>query len=385
MNGEMQPELAGKMHLLMEMSHAFTNAASLDDIFQLAVERAADLLAAKRALLLVANEDGLLAMRSSHGVDPALASCLAVRFREPLNETVVARLAAFLDAQPDNVIGVPMIVGGAIKGILVVLRPKSSQDAEHDEWLLSALADQAAVAHEMTRLNQIGEFREQLIGIMGHDLRNPLGTIAMGAELLLEGDSLGVRDAAVVKKISSSAAQASRLVEQLLDLTRSRLGGGIPIDLARVDLNEICRQVVDETQLSHPDRPLWLEAQGDLTGMFDRDRMYQLIANLVGNAVRHGAPRSTIALSLHRGTTEIIIEVSNQGEPIPAAMLPFIFEAFRKKPSVHPSRSHGLGLGLFIAQQVARSHGGAITVRSSESEGTTFRIRLPVTHGDAKL
>src|SRR5437868_1477323 len=139
MNGEMQPELAGKMQLLTEMSHAFTNAASLDSVFQLAVERAADLLAAKRAVLLVANEDRELAVRSSYGVDPAVASCLAVRFREPFNETVVARLAAFLDAQPDSVIGVPMIVGGAIKGILVVVRPEPSQDAEHDEWLLSAL------------------------------------------------------------------------------------------------------------------------------------------------------------------------------------------------------------------------------------------------------
>jgi sigma-B regulation protein RsbU (phosphoserine phosphatase) len=312
-------------------------------------------------------------VRSSHGVDAALAK----RFREPLNEALVPHLAGLLDAQPECFIGVPLVVAGAIRGILVVIRPATSVGAEQDEWLLSALADQAAVALEKTRLDEIGEFREQLIGIVGHDLRNPLSTILMGAHLLLLREGLGEEETELARKITRSASLAARLIDQLLDLTRSRLGTGIPIDPRSFDMNEVCRQVVGETELTHPDRPLCVNLRGDLTGVWDRDRMYQLLANLVGNAVEHGEPRSSIGLRIDGGKTEILIEVSNRGEPIPPAALPFIFEAFRKGRTDRPSRTRGLGLGLFIAQQIARSHGGTISVTSSESEGTTFRVLLP--------
>jgi len=362
-----------KIRQLTEVSRAVTYAVSLDEVFQLTVDRAADLLGAEKALLLLANDDGRLVLRSSHGVDAALAE----RFHEPLNEMLVPRLAGFLDAQPETFLGVPLVVSGVIKGILVVIRPITSSAAEQDEWLLSALADQAAVALEKTRLVELGEFREQLIGIIGHDLRNPLNVILMGARLLLQREGLGEQETQLARKITSSATQAERLIGQLLDLTRSRLGGGIPIDPKHFDMNEVCQQVMGETELTHPDRPLRLDVRGDLTGVWDRDRIYQLLANLVENAVRHGEPRSSIALRIDGGETEVVIEVANQGEPIPPAMLPFIFEAFRKGRMDRPFRTQGLGLGLFIAQQIARSHGGSIAAASSKGEATTFRVRLP--------
>jgi sigma-B regulation protein RsbU (phosphoserine phosphatase) len=358
---------------LTEVSRSITYAASLDEVFQLTVDRAAELLAAERSLLMVANNDGLLALRSSHGIDIALAQ----DFQEPLSETLIQRLALRLDAQPESFIGVPLVVAGTVTGILVVIRSASSIGADHDEWLLSALADQASVALEKTRLDEFGEFREQLIGIVGHDLRNPLNTILMGAHILLLCEGLGHKETGLVRKIVSNATQATRLIDQLLDLTRSRLGGGIPIDLTRFDLNDVCRQVIDETQLTHPERPLRVDVRGDLTGVWDRDRMYQLLANLVGNAVYHGEPLSPIELRIDGGETEVVIDVANQGEPIPQATLPFIFDAFRKGRTIHPSRTQGLGLGLFIVREIARSHGGAIAVTSSASDGTTFRVRLP--------
>lgn len=363
------------MRKLTDMSHALTNAVSLDDLFQMAVSRAAELLAAPTALLLIARDDGVLAVRAAHGVAPALAARLVEQGRE-LNEAILLRLAALLDAKPTSLLGVPLVVAGAITGVLVVCRPGIPYVPD-DEWLLSALADQAAVGLETARLGEIGEFREQLIGIIGHDLRNPLNTILMGAQLLLEREGLAERETEVARKITSSAALAVRLIDQLLDLTRSRLGGGIPIDPVRVDLAKVCRHVVGETELTHPDRPLRVEARGELTGMFDADRMYQLLSNLVGNAIQHGAPRSPIGLTIDGRTPEVIIEVSSTGEPIPSAMLPSLFDAFRKKPSDHPSRSHGLGLGLFIAKQITVSHGGTIAVTSSERDGTVFRVRLP--------
>jgi signal transduction histidine kinase len=379
------PDQMGRMRKLTEMSHALVGATSLDDMFRLVAEHAVDLVAAERSLLLVANDDGLLTVRASRGLDPVVAGHIAERFREPLTETAVTRLATLLEAPQDCVSSVPLIVAGAIRGILVVLRPAAPQDPDYDEWLLSALADHAAVALETNRLNQLGEFREQLIGIVGHDLRTPLSMILMGAHVLLEREGLGAYETEVARKITTSAALATRLIDQLLDLTRSRLGGGIQIDLAPVDLNDICRQVVGEIQLTHPDRPLTVDIEGDLTGLFDADRIYQLLANLVGNAVRHGAPRSPIALSICGTAGGVVIEVGNQGEPIPPAMLPIIFDAFRKKRSANASRSHGLGLGLFIAQQIAHSHGGSIAASSSENDGTSFRVSLPRVLGDAML
>ena len=364
---------AQQIRKLTEVSRALTYAATLDEVFQLTVARAADLLAAEKALLLVANDDGLLALRSSHGVD----ATLALRFHEPLNEALVPRLAGLLDVQPNDFLGVPLVVAGTIKGILVVIRPAPSTGAAQDEWLLSALADQAAIALEKSRLDEIGEFREQLIGIVGHDLRNPMNTILMGAQILLLCEGLGEKETEQARKIMRSASQATRLIDQLLDLTRSRLGGGIPIDPTRFDMTDVCRQVVGETELMHPDRPLRVDVRGDLTGVWDRDRMYQLLANLVGNAVRHGEPRSSIAVRIDGGDIDIVIEVANRGDPIPPTSLPFIFDAFRRGRTDRRSLTPGLGLGLFIAQQIARSHGGSIAVTSSESEGTTFRVRLP--------
>jgi sigma-B regulation protein RsbU (phosphoserine phosphatase) len=356
---------------LTEVSRALTYAVSLDDLFQLTVDRAADVFEAEMAVLLVTNDEGLLELRASHGVAAGLT------LNEPFTETLVPRLAQRLGVRSEDFFGVPLVVAAVIKGLLFVIRPAASTVQEQDEWLLSALADQAAVALEKTRLDEIGAFREQLIGIVGHDLRNPLNTILMATRVLLLREGLGEMETELARKITRSASVAARLIDVLLDLTRSRLGGGIQIDPKRFDMNEVCRQVIDEVEMSHPDRPLRVEVHGDLTGVWDRDRLYQLLGNLIGNAVQHGEPRSSIDLRVDGQENEVVIEVANRGEPIPAALLPFIFDAFRAGRTGHASRKGGLGLGLFIAQQIARSHGGSIVLTSSESDGTTFRVRLP--------
>ncbi len=363
----------GRIRKLTEVSRALTYAASLGDVFQLTADRAAELLAAEVSLLMVADSDGALAVRASRGIDPTLAA----RFHDPLNELFLARLAELLDAKEKTFLAVPLVVGGTVTGALVVVRTAPPNNLAEDEWLLSALADQAALAIEMNHLDEIGVFREQLMGIVGHDLRNPLNTVVMAAELLLKHEGLGVKETELTRKITRSAALALRLIDQLLDLTRSRLGGGIAIDPTVFDMNDVCRQVVDETELRHPDRPLHVEVRGDLTGVWDRDRIYQLLSNLVGNAVQHGERGSPIKIRFEAGETSIAIEVANHGKPIPPAVLPFIFDAFRQGRTGYSSRREGLGLGLFIAQQIARSHGGSITVASSEGEGTSFLVRLP--------
>jgi sigma-B regulation protein RsbU (phosphoserine phosphatase) len=357
---------------LTEVSRALTYAVSLDEVLQLTVDRAVDLLGGEKSLLMIMNDEGRLSLRASHGVDAALVE----RFHEPFSETLISRLRALLDVEPEQFLGVPLVAAGAITGILAVIRSATSAAAERDEWLLSALADQAAVALEKTRLDETGEFREQLIGIVGHDLRNPLGAIRIAAHVLLLCESLGEKETALVRRITNSVSQATRIIEQLIDFTRSRLGGGIPIYPTSFDMDEICRQVIGDTELTHPERPLRLDVRGDVTGVWDRDRLYQLVANLVGNAVQHGEPRSAIEVRIDGSGTEVVIEVANRGDTIPPAAQQFIFDAFRRGRAAEPSR-HGLGLGLFIAQQIAASHGGSVAVTSSESDGTIFRVRLP--------
>lgn len=364
-----------RIRQLTEVSRALTYAASLDQVFRLTADRAADLLAGEMSLLLIANDDGLLELRASHGVDPTLAE----RIHMPLNEALVPQLAELLNVQRESFLGVPLVVAGAVQGLLVVIRaaPLKPTGATEDEWLLSALADQAALALEKNHLDEVGVFREQLMAIVGHDLRGPLSTIQMAAEFLMRREGLGAQETELARRITRSTATAVRLVDQLLDLTRSRLGGGIAIQPTTFGLEDVCHQVVVETELAHPDRPLDVDVRGDLIGVWDRDRIYQLISNLIGNAVQHGAPRSRIAMRVYASETEVVIEIANRGPPIPPAILPFIFDAFRQGRIDRPHRK-GLGLGLFIAQQVARSHGGAIAVTSTVDEGTTFQVRLPL-------
>lgn len=370
-----RPELWPQLRQLTEISRALTYAASLEEASQLAVDRAAELIGAETALLLIKGEAGPLTVRASRGVDAAVAQGFAVL----LSEAVVAQLAAALGVEAANVLALPLVVNGEIDGLLVVVRPRGAPASERDEWLVGAIADQAAVALEKTRMVETAGFREQLMGIVGHDLRNPLQTISVASHLLLLREGMGAKETELVRKIAAAGASASKVVEQLLDLTRSRLGGGIPLDVRRVDLGEICRQLIGETELKHLDRPLRVQLEGDLAGTWDRDRLYQLLANLIGNAVQHGAAQSPIDLRAEGGRDEVVIAVGSRGAPIPPAMLPVIFNAFRKNRPPQPggTPTAGLGLGLFIAQQIARAHRGSIAVASSESAGTVFRVRLP--------
>lgn len=354
---------------LTQVSRAITYAASPDEVFRITCERALELVSAEQVLLLVAGDDGMLVVRASCGVEQAQAR----GFREPLDEGLLPRLAGLLGAPPAGFLGVPLVVGGAVVGVVVAIRKAAGSD--DDEWLLSALADQAAFALEKTHLEDVGQFREQLVGIVSHDLRNPLNTILVASQFLVQREGLGEKETALTRKIVRSANRAVKLIEQLLDLTRSRLGGGIPIVPRPTDLEEVARQVVGETELMHPERVLRMTADGDLAGVWDSDRMAQVLSNLIGNAVQHGEAGTPIDLRLQGGDTGVTIAVSNHGPPIPAAVLPVIFDAFRQGRT--PSRSHGLGLGLFIAQQIVHAHGGTIGVTSTENEGTTVRLHLP--------
>lgn len=240
-----------------------------------------------------------------------------------------------------------------------------------EELALEADAARARAEKGERELHAVGEFREMFIAMLGHDLRNPLGSINMSASLLLRPGRLGEHDAEMAARIIRSSQRMSRMITQLLDLTRARLGGGLPIDRAPADLGEVCRNAVEEFEA-----PIQLEVEGDLTGSWDQDRLAEVLSNLAGNAIEHAAPGTVVSVNAHGIGAEVVIEVSNQGDPIPANVLPFIFEPFRQAQEGRTSATGNLGLGLYIARQIVISHGGTLDAHS-DGGTTTFAMRLP--------
>ena len=220
---------------------------------------------------------------------------------------------------------------------------------------------------------RVEQAREQFIGILGHDLRNPLSAILMGVELL--GD-LPAPYADVVARVGRSAQRIEAMIRDLLDFARGRLASGIPVAPRRCDLRVLCEGVVGKMQQAHPACTFSFEAAGDLRGQWDPDRVEQAISNLVGNAVAHDT--GSVRVTGRGEGDEVVTTVHNQGRPIPAAAIPTLFEPFtRPAPELDGARAKGLGLGLYIASEIVHAHGGTISATSTEGEGTTFTVRWP--------
>jgi sigma-B regulation protein RsbU (phosphoserine phosphatase) len=166
----------------------------------------------------------------------------------------------------------------------------------------------------------------------------------------------------------------SRMITDLLDFTRARLGGGVPLQRRPAELVELVRATLEEFEVTHPGRVVLSHAGGPYTGEWDPDRLAQVVSNLVGNALQHGAADTPVQVVLREEGAELVLSVTNQGPPIPEALLPHVFDPFRRATS---SPRQGLGLGLYIVQQLVLAHGGSITVSSDAASGTTFTVRLP--------
>jgi two-component system sensor histidine kinase/response regulator len=167
-----------------------------------------------------------------------------------------------------------------------------------------------------------------------------------------------------------------RMIDQLLDLTRARAGGGIEVQPRETNLADLCNQAIDEIELAFPRWTISRAFVGELDGAWDSDRLLQIISNLVSNAGQHGRPEGVLAVRLDGGHPDAVTMVIHNGGAIPESLLPNLFDPFRGSRQ-RPDASRGLGLGLFIVKEIARAHGGAVEVRSSAQDGTTFTVRLP--------
>ena len=218
--------------------------------------------------------------------------------------------------------------------------------------------------------------REQFIAVLGHDLRGPLSAVGMTGELLARRQAhpelvqMGMR-------IRSASRRMGRLIDDVLDFARGRMGSGMGIALADApNLSRSLREVLAETRSAHPERDLQDRIDIDVPVVCDEGRVQQLLSNLVGNAVMHGASGEPVEVNARVEREVLVLEVANGGEPIETRNLVHLFEPYWRPPTSKPGR--GLGLGLYICAQIVKAHGGTLGVTSSRQNGTVFAARLPI-------
>lgn len=223
---------------------------------------------------------------------------------------------------------------------------------------------------------QMLAMQERILGIVSHDLRTPLAAVEAGATVLSRS-GLPPREARIAALMQSSARRMERIIRDLLDYTRTRARGGIPLALQGADLGEICARVVDETTLHERHVGLTLDRDGDLSGEWDADRIEQVVGNLVANAVHHAPRGTTVRLRARGDDAGVRIEVENDGPPVPPEAIPSLFDAFQTGPG---GGGHaGVGLGLYIVRSIVEAHGGRVDVQSPPGRPVTFGVVLPRT------
>ncbi len=248
-----------------------------------------------------------------------------------------------------------------------LFKPLEPQILRHKTETFFQLHRQQQELAETLRLN------EELMAVVGHDLKNPLNVVLMTTNLLATSTDPEVQKC--VARLNSSGTRMVQIIDELFDLSRARLGGGIPIERHGVDLAAVARKTVAEFEATNPSRKIELVTEGDPRGEWDGGRLGQVLSNLIGNSVRHGSVTVPISVRLVGSASEVELTVHNGGH-ISEDLIPRLFQPFQSGVG-RRTRAEGLGLGLYIVQQIVLAHGGEVHVSSTPTEGTTFRIRLP--------
>ncbi|SFU74306.1 sensor histidine kinase [Pseudoduganella namucuonensis] len=245
-----------------------------------------------------------------------------------------------------------------------------------NEAIDQALAESVARYARMVKQSQ-----NMFLAILGHDLRNPLGAIISGASFMMGASDLSPKYMLVSTRMYTSGQRMSKLINDLIDFTRTHQGTGIPVRLSGGNFMEVCRNVVAELQISHPDRAIELTGPGAIELLFDNGRMAQVMSNLIGNALQYGAADAPVGVVVQRDAAHVRIAIHNNGPILEPGQLIRVFEPFMRFAATEPGQeihSTNLGIGLYIAREIVHAHGGMIAVESIAGEGTTFTISLPV-------
>jgi signal transduction histidine kinase len=244
--------------------------------------------------------------------------------------------------------------------------------------MLGTLRDVTRELQMLEESRRAVDFQEQLVGIVSHDIRSPLGAIISWARIMAVGGPPPEEQQRTFKRITSAALRIERLTRLLLDFARARLGGGITLEPRRCDMRDMLQKVTHEFRVAYPDRTVAFEVEGEEPhGSWDPDRLGQVLSNLLENALKYSPPDTPVRLSARGDKEQVVLEVHNQGKPIPPELMPQLFEPFRRGPQASRTAKTSYGLGLYIVQEIVHAHGGTIDVRSNIEEGTTFTVSLP--------
>jgi signal transduction histidine kinase len=390
-------ERTSRMHaeILFSFADAVIRAKDQDDIFAAALDAIERGLAAKRSSILVYDSDGVMRFKAWRGLSDGYRAAVEGHSpwkRDALNPQPILipdvdvdpTMASYLPLFRTEKIGaigfIPLVASGELLGKFMVYYggPRVLEPGEVD--LARAIANHVAVAilryEAVADLQETIRFNEMFTGILGHDLRNPLQAIMTAAQLVVRR-SESEKIAKPMARILSSGERMIRMIDQLLDFTRVRIGGGIPVRKQSFDLLPLVRQIVDELDDANPGWTLRLDHKGDTVGEWDADRLGQVFSNLVGNAVQHGAQENGVLVRIDGLKPEVVrVEIHNTGTISPE-LLAKLFDPMSRAALAASSRRSGLGLGLYITLQIVEAHGGRIEVQSSEVAGTAFIVTLP--------
>jgi signal transduction histidine kinase len=268
-----------------------------------------------------------------------------------------------IDPRPAKVMD-PKVIG-MFQRFAALIAQQLEDELKHEQSV-TALRDERAS----------NELREQFIAILGHDLRNPLQAVSM-TSAIMEKSAADPAIQAMAARISTNVRRMSALINDILDFAQGKLGGGIVVNIDDgAEVNLALTEVVKELQDGQPDREVILDIRATRTVRCDIARLQQVTSNLVANALTHGDPQRCVKVSAFTTDEEFVLSVSNDGEPIPAEVLPKIFEPFWRQ-AIGRHRQ-GLGLGLSICSQIVRAHNGTLSVSSDREHGTTFTVRWPL-------
>jgi signal transduction histidine kinase len=357
-------------------------------VVPLVVEKTAALIGADACLLLMADgERGTV--RAAIGVDQQATAGFSALLDEHLDDALRGLLGA---GEHDDLVAVPVVAGGVIDGVMAAHWRAPRRARAADEFLLSAMADQTAIAlahavsyHRLYRsereAREMAEgavrSRDEFLAMVSHDLRNPLATISMSADLLL-GQLGGVLDKSARsqgERIQRSVAQMIRLVDDLLDVAKME-AGTFSIERWPHDAVELAREMIDPFSLAARERSLELDVElpaGPLPIECDRQRVLQVLSNFLGNAIKFTPKGGRVLLRVERRGDEVVFSVRDTGRGIPAEQLRHVFERFW---SADRQSQRSSGLGLFIARSLVQAHSGRIWAESDVGVGSTFSFAL---------
>ena len=379
---------------LAAIGRGLTYARTLDEMLEMTLDCATDLLGADRAAVLLTDADGRLRARASRGIDRGAADA----FAEPLHESLLGQLTDLFGAQDRmSMLAVPLVIEGTVVGLLAVHRDADPSNDDEEEWLLSALADQAALAVESTHHRELRRELESKLGrlererrdkdhaleILSHDLRSPLNAI-QGYAALLSAQILGdvnERQQDALRKVRRISEHVTAILGNVLEMARLT-SGRIELVTVSVELESVVADAVDIVRPAADAAGIALETRAiaSVPMRTDPSRLRQVIAQLLENAVKYSPDGSRVLIEYGPGEPGMAqVTVTDQGPGIPADRREQIFEPYVRHDGLATRGHAGVGLGLSIARGIIERLGGMITVEDAAGGGSTFRLRLPVT------